>query len=64
MNNIFHILRWDAQRNLNLLRKPVDKGMTQENEKEISRARDNFAIDASTRIAGLDENSGSAASDF
>lgn len=26
MNNIFHILKWDAQRNLNLLRKPVDKG--------------------------------------
>lgn len=27
MNNIFNILKWDAQRNLNLLRKPVDKGM-------------------------------------
>ena len=26
MNNIFNILKWDAQRNLNLLRKPVDKG--------------------------------------
>lgn len=26
MNNIFNILQWDAQRNLNLLRKPVDKG--------------------------------------
>lgn len=26
MNNIFHILKWDAQRNLNLLRNPVDKG--------------------------------------
>jgi neprilysin len=26
MNNIFHILKWDAQRNLNLLRKNVDKG--------------------------------------
>lgn len=26
MNNIFSILKWDAQRNLNLLRKPVDKG--------------------------------------
>lgn len=26
MNNIFHILKWDAQRNLNLLRKSVDKG--------------------------------------
>ncbi|KAG5682753.1 hypothetical protein PVAND_012086 [Polypedilum vanderplanki] len=25
MNNIFYILKWDAQRNLNLLRKPVDK---------------------------------------
>lgn len=25
MNNIFAILKWDAQRNLNLLRKPVDK---------------------------------------
>lgn len=25
MNNIFNILKWDAQRNLNLLRKPVDK---------------------------------------
>jgi hypothetical protein len=26
MNNIFNILKWDAQRNLNLLRKAVDKG--------------------------------------
>lgn len=26
MNNIFSILKWDAMRNLNLLRKSVDKG--------------------------------------
>lgn len=25
MDNIFGILKWDAQRNLNMLRKPVDK---------------------------------------
>lgn len=27
MNNIFSILKWDAMRNLNLLRKTVDKGI-------------------------------------
>lgn len=26
MNNIFYILKWDAQKNLRLLRKKVDKG--------------------------------------
>lgn len=25
MNNILYILKWDAERNLNMLRKPVDK---------------------------------------